>query len=363
MKTIILVGGGHAHLHCLAKLNEEYPENWRVVLISSSIHQYYSGMFSGFTEGVYTLNDIRIDLQQLCKSVDVEFIVDNIDRLDAEAKTVSGSSGTNYEYDRLSFDIGSQTAIPETFKAQISSIKPNHMFPEQLMRIRDSDCPVIVGGGASGVELAFSIHAWRKQQHLPLNLVLLSSSPLLSGQSTQITRSIGAIANRKALPFFTGKTIEYINDHKVMTDSGQSFPHSDILWLTGPKSSEAFRLSNLPTDEAGYLLVNESLQSVGFSEIFGAGDCVTIDRYRSLPKNGVYAVKQGPLLWQNLNSSLESGSLKPFVPQKKFVSILSTGSGKAFLTYGRHSMHGKIPWKIKQSIDKKFMNQYKKLYE
>lgn len=363
MKTLVLVGGGHAHLHCLEQLNNEHAKNWRVLLVSPSPYQYYSGMFSGYTEGVYSLEDIRIDLKRLCKKIGASFVEDTIISIDPKAKTLTGADDAIYSYDAVSFDIGSQTDVPESISGHALSIKPNYRFPEQLKRVRDSAHPVIVGGGASGVELAFSVLAWRKQHDLPANIALFSSTALLIGHGYRASKKIEAIATRKALPFFSGVSIKAIDGNNVTTSTNQQHPQSAVLWLTGPKSAALFSASGLPTDTGGFLLVNEALQSVLYPDIFGAGDCITIDRYPMLAKNGVYAVRQGPILWKNLNNSLSKDKLLLFNPQKKFVAILSTGEGEAFLSYGKRLLHGKIPWKLKQRIDRKFMKRFKDLYE
>src|SRR5690606_18572517 len=123
----------------------------------------YSGMFSGFAEGLYEMEDIRLDLERLSESARVEFIADRIVAIDPAAKKLTGSNGSVYDYDLVSFDIGSDDSIPEKMKQPISPNKPNYLFPEQLLEIRKSAQPVIIGGGAAGVELAFSIQAWRQK--------------------------------------------------------------------------------------------------------------------------------------------------------------------------------------------------------
>ncbi|HSI67248.1 MAG TPA: FAD-dependent oxidoreductase [Planococcus sp. (in: firmicutes)] len=363
MKILVLVGGGHAHLHCLEQLSKEAPEDVQVLLISPSVHQYYSGMFSGFTEGVYSIDDIRIDLSRFAEKIGVAFAKDTIQAIDPVAKRLTGTSGKDYHYDIVSFDIGSQTDIPHPLRKHVSSIKPNYRFPFQLLRLRETAHPVVVGGGASGVELAFSIQSWRKKQKLPLNTTLFSSTSLLSSQGKSLSQKIEAIARKKNLPVFTNVTVDRIDDETVEASDGKSHPQTDVLWLTGPKSAELFSRSGLSTDAGGFLLVTEALQSTQHPEIFGAGDCISIGRYPSLAKNGVYAVRQGPILWNNLKNSFSTGKLMSFTPQKRFVSILSTGGGDAFLTYGDRSLHGRVPWKIKQRIDRKFMKRYKDLYE
>lgn len=363
MKNLVLVGGGHAHLHCLEQLTTDFPKSCRVILISPSPYQYYSGMFSGYAEGIYNQEEIRIDLQKLSEHVGALFIEDTIIAVDAQAKELTGADGAVYPYDLASFDIGSQSDVPQAAADFVSSIKPNYRFPEQLLQLRNTAHPVVVGGGASGVELAFSILAWRKHNKLPANVALFSSASLLHSQGKAASRKIENVAKQKALPFITGVSVQAIDGISVTASDGRIYPQSGVLWLTGPKSAALFSLSGLATDAGGFLLVNDKLQSIQHPDLFGAGDCVAIDRYPVLAKNGVYAVRQGPILWKNLKNRLSGDALLPFVPQKRFVSILSTGESEAFLTYGKQSLHGKIPWKMKQRIDQKFMKRYKDLYE
>ncbi|MBU9674333.1 FAD-dependent oxidoreductase [Planococcus sp. CP5-4] len=362
MKIVVLVGGGHAHLHSLSQFAKKPREDVQLVLISPAVHQYYSGMFSGFTEGVYGLDEIRIDLKQLAQKIGAAFYQDTICAIDANSRTLIGQHGETYPYDAVSFDIGSQTDSPEAIRNYISPIKPNYHFPDQLIKFRKSAKPVIVGGGASGVELAFSTHAWRMRRHLS-DALLFSSGALLSAQGAAVSRKIEAVARKKALPFFTDVTIEDIDATSVTTSTGTSYPQSDVLWLTGPKSPSLFEQSGMPVDRSGFLAVHETLQSLRYPEVFGAGDCVSIDRYPDLAKNGVYAVRQGPVLWENLLKFLDRNPLSFFVPQKRYIAILSTGGGEALLTYGNWSVHGKIPWKLKQYIDKKFMKAYQAIYK
>ena len=362
MKIVALVGGGHAHLHALSQYAEKPREDLQLVLISPAVYQYYSGMFSGFTEGIYGLDEIRIDLKRLSQKIGAAFYQDTICAINPESRTLTGQHGEIYPYDAVSFDIGSQTDSPEALKKHISPIKPNYHFPDQLMKFRKSAKPVIVGGGASGVELAFSTHAWRMRRHFS-DALLFSSGELLSAHGAAASKKLEAIARKKALSFFTNVKIEDIDETSVTASNGTSYPQSDVLWLTGPESPALFERSGMPVDRAGFLAVSETLQSIRFPEVFGAGDCVSIDHYPGLAKNGVYAVRQGPVLWGNLLNFLDGNPLSAFVPQKRYVAILSTGGGEAFLTYGQWSMHGKLPWKLKQFIDNKFMKSYQAIYK
>lgn len=363
MKTLLMVGGGHAHLYCLRQLVLEGLQDVHIALISPSRFQYYSGMFSGFAEAFYELEEIRIDLQKLSEKAGIDFIEDRIVHINPDNKEMIGAKGQVYTYDAASFDIGSETAVPNEWKDLVSSVKPNFRFSETVTSFRESLFPAVVGGGASGVELALAVLAWRKRHGYSENVILASSSPLLAAQGKHISKKIEAIAKRKGLQVLSSQTVNNIDEQSFTTSSGHVYHRSEILWLTGPASAALFRNSKLPIDSSGFLLLNEFLQSDAYPSIFGAGDCASIKSYPSLAKNGVYAVRQGPLLWGNLKSFLFNQPLKPFVPQSRFLSILSTGNREALLLYGKRSIHGKWPWILKQQIDRKFIKTYQKLYK
>jgi NADH dehydrogenase FAD-containing subunit len=78
---ILLVGGGHSHLSIIRSLLKESIQH-KITLISANTYQYYSGMFSGFTEGLYNEEEIRINLEVLCQKASIQFIEDTIISLD-----------------------------------------------------------------------------------------------------------------------------------------------------------------------------------------------------------------------------------------------------------------------------------------
>jgi NADH dehydrogenase FAD-containing subunit len=53
MKRLVLVGGGHAHLHLLADLATRRLADVDVTLVSPSRWHHYSGMVPGFLQGTY----------------------------------------------------------------------------------------------------------------------------------------------------------------------------------------------------------------------------------------------------------------------------------------------------------------------
>jgi NADH dehydrogenase FAD-containing subunit len=358
MKRIVLAGGGHAHLTVIRMLLDNKRNDIEVILISPSTYQYYSGMFSGYTEGLYQENDIRIDLSKLAEFSSISFYEDEIIKVDPDKKMAYGLSGQQWSFDILSFNIGSLYTNKHTSN-QIIDVKPNFLFTKNIEQFRSLEKPVIVGGGASGVELALSIHAWKRKHQPGSQVRLISSQPLLHSYGERTSNQIRKIASQKGLTFTENEKVIQQQADFLVTDHQRQIPYSGILWLTGPTAANVFNHSQLETDHRGFLLVNDFLQSKRYSNIFAVGDCSTLINHPALPKNGVYAVRQGPILAHNISALLEDKSFTPFKPQSRFLAILSTGDQEALLTYGHFSTHGKFPWRLKNHIDRTFMNKTK----
>jgi len=132
----------------------------------------------------------------------------------------------------------------------------------------------------------------------------------------------------------------------------------DFAFLAlGIKSSPIFRESALPTGEDGGLLVNSYLQSIEYPEIFGGGDCISLAG-NPLAKVGVYAVRQNPILFQNLLAALEEGEMKVFKPQGEFMLILNMGNGRGILWKRDFVWEGRLSFLLKDYIDRKFMRKF-----
>jgi NADH dehydrogenase FAD-containing subunit len=112
------------------------------------------------------------------------------------------------------------------------------------------------------------------------------------------------------------------------------------------------------------LLIDDSLRSVDDPRIFAAGDCGTLASHPETPKAGVYAVREGPVLWQSLKAAvMTGGGGEPprYTPQTGFLSILNTADGKALLDYKGIVSHSRWAWRLKDRVDRRFMRKYQEL--
>ena len=118
--------------------------------------------------------------------------------------------------------------------------------------------------------------------------------------------------------------------------------------------------TGLPLDERGFLVVDESLRSPADPAVFAAGDIATMPSHPR-EKAGVYAVRAGPPLADNLRRALAGRPLRRAVPQKRALALIGTGDGKAVASRGPFAAHGRSLWLLKDWIDRRWMRRYTEL--
>lgn len=143
----------------------------------------------------------------------------------------------------------------------------------------------------------------------------------------------------------------------VTLDDGTEIGCDAAFVATGVSPTTIFADSGLPTGPDGGLLVNDRLQSIAHPEIFGGGDCISLQG-RKLARVGVYAVRQNPVLLGNLTAALEGRQPAPFSPQEKYLLILNLGDGTGVLWRGRFVWNGSLAFRLKDYIDRKFMTAF-----
>src|SRR5436305_11774111 len=163
-QDLVLVGGGHAHVHVLKSFGMWPVPGVRVSLVARDVETPYSGMLPGYVAGLYRFDECHIDLVRLARFAGARLIHDEAIGLDRAAQTVLCGGHPPIRYDVVSLDIGSTPSLGDVPGAAENtiSVKPIARFAarwEALLERTRQEGRVrlaIVGGGAGGVELALS---------------------------------------------------------------------------------------------------------------------------------------------------------------------------------------------------------------
>jgi len=364
-KHLVFVGGGHAHLTALVRLNEYIRRGYRVTLISPSPYQYYSGMAPGMLSGIYRPQEVRFHVKKITEDREAEFIADSVTGINPRERFLSLKSGRKVSYDVVSFNTGSEVPAEKFVSApgkNIFPVKPviNLLYARNFVINAPQGSLkrfLVAGGGPAGVEITANLCRLIQKKGSGGKITLIAGKILLSESPKEVrTRSLKFLQDRQ-VEVIEGSHIEEIRKDRVSLQDGREMEFEAAFWAVGIRPSPIFRDSNLPVGTKGELLVNSFLQSTGFPEIFGGGDCITLEG-NPLPKVGVYAVRQNPILYQNLMAALEGGPLQPFTPQKDFLAILNMGNGRGILWYGNRVWEGRLSFLLKDYIDRAFMKKF-----
>jgi NADH dehydrogenase FAD-containing subunit len=184
LKHLLLLGGGHTHVHVLKDLAVSPLPACRVTLVSPFPELVYSGMVPGFVAGHYQLDDCLIPLAKLATAAKAGFVAGMATGIDAAARKVTLASGESLPYDVLSLDTGpvmDRDAIPGA-REHALFVRPMEHFTRlwtsllELAQTRSLSV-VVIGGGAAGVELAMSLQ-YRLGERARVSLVTGGPPPL-----------------------------------------------------------------------------------------------------------------------------------------------------------------------------------------
>jgi selenide,water dikinase len=131
-----------------------------------------------------------------------------------------------------------------------------------------------------------------------------------------------------------------------------------VIWATGAAAARWLAACGLRVDAAGFVAVNEALQSTTHPDVFAAGDVATMMAHPR-PKSGVFAVRQGPVLARNLVAAAAGAPLAAYAPQREALALITTGARHAVATRGAWSFAGAWVWRWKDRIDRRFMARYR----
>jgi selenide, water dikinase len=379
LKDLVLVGGGHSHLFVLKYFAMNPVPGLRLTLITRDLHTPYSGMLPGYIAGHYQYDEAHIDLRPLAQFAQARIYHAEVHDIDLESNSILCAGRPAIHFDIASINIGSRPGtlhIPGADNFTMP-VKPIDSFLEQWSllsdRIIESDNDfylAVVGGGAGGVEMALATQYRlqhllkqrdRSSERLHIDLYC-GSDGILPTHNKQVQKRFRRILEQRGIRVHYNTRVEEVKENQLLTSDGQRPRADGVLWVTDASAPAWLADTGLDLDAKGFISVNDKLQSSSHENIFAAGDiAAVIDHPR--PKSGVFAVRQGMPLARNLARAIQDQPLKAFTPQTNFLGLISTGDKYAIASRGNWSLEGAWLWKIKDWIDRRFMDNFNVLPE
>ena len=362
---LVLVGGGHAHVHVLKRFGMRPEPGVRLTLVARDVETPYSGMLPGFVAGHYRLDECHIDLMRLARFAGARLIYDEAVGLDRDRREVLCRSHPPIRYDVVSLDIGitPRRDIPGAAEHTVA-VKPIDRFAEkwesllERARGRDRLRLAIVGGGAGGVELGLAAqHRLAAAMFAPPEVTLVTRDTLLPSHNRRVRAKFARILGERGIAVVAGNAVARIERGRLVLDDGASVVFDEALWVTEAAAAPWLAETGLALDAAGFVETDEYLRSPSDATVFAAGDIAAM-RGHPRDKSGVYAVRAGPPLAENLRRTLAGRALRRGIPQRRALALIGTGDRRAVASRGAFAAEGAWLWRLKQGIDRRWMRGY-----
>lgn len=363
-RHLVLVGGGHSHVEVLRRWAREPAPGVRLSVVTDSPRAVYSGMVPGFVAGQYRLEEIEIDVEQLARRAGAAWLDVRATGLDAPARRLHLHGMPSLAYDMVSLDVGSTVSGLDQPGVRQHSLPTRpigdfaHRVDALVERASGRPAPrlAVVGAGAGGVELAF---AFRARLDGRASVLLLERGPrILTGYPDSAVRRIERNAHTRGIEIRCEAAVAEAHADRLTLESGEVLACDALVWVAGSASLPLFDGSGLERDRGGFVKVRPTLQAIGHDEIFATGDCASLVTDPKLAKAGVYAVRQGPVLVDNLKAHAAGRPLRAYHPQRDFLSLLNLGDGRAVAVKWGFSAEGAWAWWLKDAIDRRFVRRY-----
>ncbi|WP_418591821.1 selenide, water dikinase SelD [Ponticoccus sp. (in: a-proteobacteria)] len=359
-RDLVLIGGGHTHALVLRKWGMAPLPGARLTLVNPAPTTPYSGMLPGYLAGHYRRDALEIDLVRLARFAGARLILGRAEGIDLAGGHVKVPGRPDVAFDVLSVDIGVTSDLPDLpgFADHAVAAKPLAPFARAWSRYLQGTGPAsvaVIGGGIAGAEIALALtHALRARGRTP-RVHLVERHTILSGLHAGQASGLRAALQAAGIEVHEQTEAARIDAEGVLTNRGR-IEAGFVCAAAGARAQPWLARSGLSTTE-GFLDIAADLRCSD-PRVFAAGDCAhMVETPR--PKAGVYAVRQAPVLFDNLRATLSGQTaLRRYRPQGDYLKLISLGRKSAIGGRFGLTVSGPWVWRWKDRIDRRFMDRF-----
>ncbi len=362
-KDLILLGAGHANIEVIKYLGRIKLQGLRITLVSKNFHTTYSGMVPGYIEGIYSWDEINIDLIKLSYQYNINVVVAEVINISAKEKKIYLKDRAPMKFDFLSINLGIKSNTKNIFGANKNALflKPISEIKSTILSIvkNKSNNVAIIGGGAAGVEVSLALKERFRKSNINKNIILISkNNDLMKNYPLSVKRSLKNELIKQNINILYSSNVTKVNKSYIEINGSRKLKCSCTILATDAWPPDLVSSSDLKVSKSGFISVLNTLQTKTNPNIFASGDIADIENYK-LVKAGVYAVRQSKTLKKNLERLYKNKSLIKYLPQRSYLSIIGLTNGKALGSKYFLSLKSNFFWQLKRYIDKRFIKKYK----
>ncbi|QDC41516.1 NAD(P)/FAD-dependent oxidoreductase [Candidatus Methylopumilus universalis] len=370
MHKIVIVGGGAGGLELATKLGDSLGKKKKaeITLIDCTKTHVWKPLLHEIAAG--SMNPDKHELEYMAQAHwhHFRFRLGRMDRLNRHKKEVSiapyiDEDGKeiiprrSFQYDTLIISVGSTTndfgikgaaehsiALDTQEQAEVFHQKLHHAILKaqtQKKAIQPGQLEVvIVGAGATGVELAAELHkATREMTAYGIDRVnpdrdikisiIEASSRLLPALPKKLSHSVELELRKLRVHLYMGERVTSVSAKGVTTHTKRFVPSALVVWAAGVKAPDFLRkIDGLETNRINQLLVHTTLQTTRDDSIFAFGDCAACpidgtDQF--VPPRAQAAHQQASLLFKSMKMRVKGKVNLPQYIYKDYGSLVNMG--------------------------------------
>ena len=366
LADLVFLGGGHAQIAAIKNFAMNPVPGLRLTIVTATIRTPYSGMLPAYVEGVWSDDDLHIDLAHLAQFAGARLIIAPCTGIDADGRKLFFDDRPPLHFDILSINSGGQPDLSAIAGAadHVIPVKPIAQFQEAFDNLLHTGLPprlAVIGGGAAGCELALALNRrWRNHGIVPQMTLYSRSAKLMPQMAPRASQLMLDALHDAGIKLQLGRAVERIDSGILRLGNKTSDEFDACFLVSAVRPPRWLSTTSLDLDKHGFIAVQQTLQTCSHPYIFAAGDIATI-KDNPRPRAGVFAVRAGRVLAKNLRRYLHRQPLTRWTAQKRYLAIIGTSDNGAIASWGRFGMKADWLLSLKYWIDRRFMTKYQHL--
>jgi selenide,water dikinase len=357
---LLLLGGSLTHICFLNTLSRREMEHLKIILITPFLSFYYQEMAAGYLEGIFSEENVQIDISTLCERKGVHLIIAQPVKIDAENKRVVLEDGRNITYDILSLDLAPFGQYIEglSYYGMAIHYDDNLQKVKQYFQKRSIESNVtIVGAGKLGVEIALALRSLADANHQNLNITLIEGAQtLLPGYDIEVKKMVHDRLRQHKIDLLLGRNVIRVTGDLLVFNDHSVLEYGYLIWTAIANRYPLLDGSGLLMDERGRVVVGPTLQIEGHEIIFACGESAVIQNSNQF-FSSTDPAKEGEALLRNIIKTIQNVPLLQYIPQEAYQGNIYLGKKRAINQHRDSISKGFLVWHFRKTHNQKLIRK------